>query len=196
MRNPTTKRSLLLTAVYLLLSLAVLIFGFMPTMSKLKQTKNGIASEQKKQNDNHNKISTLQKIDHNPGEFNKTSQIVDNFWPDDLNISQFIVQAEDLAKSNNVILENFSVSESKTKNAKKPATEDEKDKTAKSSKNTKTNSEVSFNLTSLAGYSTILEFIKGMETLPRFNAITSLDLNGTEDGHVNLKLNGKIYYGK
>lgn len=186
------KKTFITASVYLVIFVAIIIFALKPSIDGLEQNKKKIAASQTELNQIYDKLDYLQKISKNPDELKSTEKIVNNYWPDNSDISQFIVQTEDLAKSNNLILDNISIDENKkTSSAKK---DDSKQSSSAKKSNSPSGSQFTFNLQ--APYQSILTFIKGMETLPRFNSISSISLNGTEESGINMRLSGTIYYGK
>ncbi|MFA4995947.1 MAG: type 4a pilus biogenesis protein PilO [Patescibacteria group bacterium] len=177
------KKTIITVSIYLAIFVAITIFALKPSIDGLKQNNKKITSSRTELNQIYDKLDYLQKISKNPDDLKSTEKIVNNYWPDNSDISQFIVQTEDLAKSNSLVLDNISINE--IKNAQ----------TSSTKKNSSPNgSQFTFN--TRTSYSSLLNFIKGMETLARFNSISSIDLNGTEEGTINMRLTGKIYYGK
>lgn len=192
---PIWKKTIIVASIYIVIFMAVIIFALDPALSSLKQNKQKVADGQSKLDTTYVKLNALQKVDKHPDQFKATSDVVNNYWPDNLDVSYFLVQTENLAKGNNLIMENFSVEE-----VKKPVTVKESD-TGKSDGAAKTapkkvENGAQFTLSTTTSYLSILNFIKGMEILPRFNTISLVNLSGTEDGNVNMRLTGKIYYGK
>jgi len=187
------KKIIITASAYTAIFIALIIFALNPSINSLKQHKQKLADSQNKLDETYLKLNSLQKIDKHPEEFKATSEVVNNLWPDNLDISRFIVQTENLAKTNNIILENFSVDE--IKNTAKSTAKDSDSETAKSEKK-KTETGTQFTFSMQSPYNSTLSFIKGMETLSRFNSISSINLSGNDSGIISMRLTGSIYYGK
>lgn len=194
--SSTWKKTIIIVGTYLVIFIIVTIFALKPSIDGLKQNKQKVAAKQTELNQIYDKLDYLQKISKNSKDFESTEKIVNNYWPDNSDISQFIVQTEDLAKNNSLVLDNISINEvKKTKTSTTKGEADDSKQSSAAKKSTAPNGlQFTFNLRT--PYSSILSLIKGMETLPRFNSISSINLSGTEDGNINMKLTGMIYYGK
>lgn len=187
-----------LIALFVVVIGAIIFFGFLPAMKNLKTNRDKMASKQSELNETYKRINVLQKSSKKPEEFAKISESVNNYWPDTLDVSHFIVQTESLAKANNLIIENFSVEQPKVaKPAPKPSSSTDS-KTAPESKTVKksTGSSSQFTFTTKSTYGSVLNLIKGMETLTRLNCVSVLNFSGNEEGSIDLRLTGSIYYGK
>jgi len=191
MTSDSNKTSLII-GFYVVIIAAIVFFGFLPAMRWLKTDRDKLTSKQNELNETYQKIDTLQKSSKNPEELLKISESVNNYWPDTLDVSHFIVQTENLAKANNLIIENFSVEQPKVAKSTSTDTSTGAKKTAK--KNTVSSAQFTF--TTKSSYNSVLNLIKGMETLTRLNCISVLTFNGDEEGNVDLRLTGSIYYGK
>lgn len=193
------------TALSILLYVIVLgtvaYFGLTPALNNLKSNREKLTEKQAELDNTHKKLESLQKASKNP-ELQKISETVNTYWPDNLDVSYFIVQTENLAKNNNLIIENFSVEQPKATKTTKKSTIDESDDKKKSDSGEKTQSSkktsmgTQFTFTTKSSYNSILSLIKDMEILPRYNSISMLSINGDQDGQVDLRLTGNIYYGK
>lgn len=190
------KKIIITAGVYLVIFIAVIVFALNPSINSLKQNKQKISNNQNKLDETYNKLNTLQKIEKHPEEFKAATDMVNNSWPDNLDISHFIVQTENLAKNNSIILENLSVAEAKKSSAKSAPKEDGDSEKAVSEKKKTADTGTQFTFGLQAPYSSVLSFIKGMETLPRFNSISLINLSGNDTGDINLRMTGSIYYGK
>ncbi len=190
------KKIIITASIYLVIFIAVIVFALNPSINSLKQNKQKVVSNQNKLDQTYLKLNTLQKIEKHPEEFKAARGMVNNSWPDNLDISHFIVQTENLAKNNSIILENLSVAEIKKSSVKSAPKEDggSEKATTEKKKDAETGTQFTFGLQ--APYSSVLSFIKGMETLPRFNSISLINLSGDDTGIINLRMTGSIYYGK
>lgn len=191
-------KTYLIIAAYVIFLLAVAFFALSPSINSLKSNRSKLASKQTTLDQTYKKMESLQKASKDPETFKRMSDTVQNYWPDNLDVSYFIVQTENLAKTDNLIIENFSVAEPKTtKSAKADTTSDDSsgNQTTKTEKKSSVNSAL-FTFTSKAPYGSILNLIKGLEGLPRFNSVSMVSLSADEDNQINLRLTGNIYYGK
>ncbi|MCL5410683.1 MAG: hypothetical protein M1324_02375 [Patescibacteria group bacterium] len=185
------RKTIIAAIAYLVVFIAIIIFALSPSIASLKQNKQKMAENQSKLNETYDKLNSLQKTNKHPEELKSAEDTVNKSWPDNSDISQFIVQTEGLAKSNSLILENLSIEESKKQ--KVASSTDDKD-SAKKKNTAPTGTQFTFSLK--APYSSILNFLKGMETLPRFNSLSLINLSGNEDATISVRLTGNIYYGK
>ena len=187
------KKSIIFSCFYLVLFGGLIYFVFMPALSRLKQNKATFDQKQQVLRNNYDKIESLQKIEKNPKEFDTLSTAVNELWPDNQDISKFIVQIESVAKDSNLVIDNFSVVESTVK--KQKATDDSGNASSSNTK-TKTDTGTKFSLAVKSPYSNIIDLIGKMETMARLNAISSIDMNYIDESTINLKLTGGVYYGK
>lgn len=185
-------KSSLSIGLYIVVILSVVFFGLLPAIRSLKGNEDKLAKKQTELNQTYQKIETLQKDSKHPEEFSKISETVNNYWPDNLNVSQFIVQTEEMAKNNGLIIENFSVEEPKT--VKPAPTSNKTDSASKTAK--KAPDGAQFTFTSKTTYNVVLNLIKSMENIARFNTVSMINLSGDQDGQIDMRLTGKIYYGK
>jgi len=177
------RKIVLAIGAYLIIFVAIIVFALKPSLDGLRQNRQKVSSKQTDLNQIYDKLDYLQKISKNPQDLESNEKIVNNYWPDSSDISQFIIQTENLANNNNLVLDNVSINEIKN---------------TKTSSNKKDNSSngSQFSLSLKSSYPSILNFIKGMETLPRFNSISLINLSGTTEGSINVQLTGTVYYGK
>jgi hypothetical protein len=197
--SPSLKKAAIFIAIYLLIFCAVVLFALMPATSSLKQNKTQFSQKQSELNATYTKLNSLQKIEKHPEDFKKTTDSVKNFWPDSLDVGQFLIQTDTLAKSNSLILENVTVNEVKAVKVTPKNDSDDKDddsNPAPADSKSKTPASTQFTFSFKSSYPSVLSFIKGMETLPRFNSLSSIALSGNEDDTIEAKLTGNIYYGK
>jgi hypothetical protein len=92
---------------------------------------------------------------------------------------------EGLAKQLGITINNFSMSETSS------VVGDSKDTPKKKSGGTQQNK---FTLSTNTNFSKIIELLKQMEKLSRFNSATSINIVSGDKGDVNATITGDIYY--
>ena len=173
------KKIYIIIAVFVLIYIIIIALFLIPSINNLKNNKVSLSQKQNELNENYSKITSFQKIAKNPEEFNLIIQTPHNYWPDESNISDFIVQTEGLANEVELIINNFSIEDS-SNSGKKPE---------------KKNESTEFSISAKTGYSNIFNLIKNMEELARLNSISSISLSATDED-ISLKMTGQIYHGK
>lgn len=190
------KKTLINLAVFALLFFGVIFFVLMPTYQRYTQDKSTDAKKKNIVEENNTKINSLQKIAKNSDEFEKIYQNVSNLWPDNLNVSEFMVQIEGLAKDTGLVIDSFSIEEQKTITPTKAKSSDTDDNaTATKSTKTTANTGTKFTMTSKSEYSNVMDLILRMETLARLNAVSSINISAAGPS-LSINIVGHIYYGK
>ena len=174
-----TKKIMLIICLYITLFAAFLYYGYSPVSNRYKKNKSDEAEKKELIVKNNDKIASLQKIESNSADFDKIFTDVNNFLPDSLGVSDFMVQIEGLAKDSGVVIDSFSVEEQKASTTTK----------------SKTDNGTKFSMVFKAPYSTVISLISKMETLARLNSISTVNMTGNGD-KISVNLSGKIYYGK
>jgi len=129
------------------------------------------------------KAISLSKIEKNAISFNKETDSIIAALPDNPEVSQFIVQLENLSTEKQILIKNLSIAENSTG--------------AKAAQPTKTganNTQFSFDIST--DYPALAGLIDRLERFPRFISIDSINLLLTEDQNIAAKISGRIYYGK
>jgi len=190
------KKTLINLAVFALLFFGVIFFVLMPTYQRYTQDKSTDAKKKNIVEENNTKINSLQKIAKNSDEFEKIYQNVSNLWPDNPNVSEFMVQIEGLAKDTGLVIDSFSIEEQKTITPTKAKSSDTDDNaTATKSTKTTANTGTKFTMTSKSEYSNVMDLILRMETLARLNAVSSINISAAGPS-LSINIVGHIYYGK
>ena len=170
------KKNIIVFIIYLLVFASLTVLFLMPTIKNIKDNKKMLAEKQLEFCQVSDEVSTLQKTKKDNSEVKTMFDTVNGYWPDNQDISQFMVQTEGLANKLNIVIENFAITQ--------PATKDKK------------SNSIQFNFTAKAPYPTVIELLRNMESLARFNTISSINLNLDNDGRVSASVIGYIYYGK
>lgn len=179
------KKAIVLLAIYLIAILGIGFFITYPAIKQIQKNKASLFSKQKQLKELYAKVDTLEKINKDPEAFGLIYNTVQGYWPDNQDVSSFMIQTEGMAESKQVVMENFSVTQT---------TADKKNEAGKKSAINKSNLGFSFSVKS--GYPTILSIVQSMETLARYNSIKSINFNLTGDSTVSTVITGNVYYGK
>ena len=100
-------------------------------------------------------------------------------WPDEKEVSAFIVDLENLANGLGLTLKNVSISENAVNN-----------------KNSSKKKQIQFSFDTKADFAKNMAVIASLEKFSRFNSIRQISLNKDSDGLVMMKITGSIYYGQ
>ena len=177
--NSTMKKNLIYIFLLVILFAIIGFFITIPAIQNLSETKQTLNAKQAELDSLSEKVSILQKASIKKEENQEIIDKTNLLWPDSQDISKFMIQTENMAKKNNIVMENFTVSQS-TDTVKKV-------KQAKKS--------IGFSFSSQADYPTTFNIIKDMENLDRFNAIDTINMLLKDNGILTININGKIYYG-
>lgn len=176
------------TILYLLLacSLIVILISFiiLPTVTNIKENKKTLTSKQTEFIDNEDKVAILKNFQKNPDNFQDRLDKINGLWPTESEVSNFIINLENIASAENITLKNISMTEPKSVAAKK------KDS------NSKKKMAVGFSFDTQTSFAQNLAIIKNMESLSRFNSIKQINLTEQDGGTVLMKIIGSIYYGE
>lgn len=191
MNTEAYKKTIITSVIYIAIFCLIFFFGLKPAISESKTIKDKITSNNTKISANSSKIEAINNITKKQKDFDKMEETVNNYLPDNLNSSQFIVEIEGLAKDLNFNVDSLSMSEPTTaEKAAAAKTTKNTDKTAigKSQKN-------GFTLSGKTEYASMVDFLSRMEKLSRLNTIDALDVTPDENS-LNFKITGNIYYVK
>lgn len=192
MNTEVYKKTIITSVIYIAIFCLIFFFGLKPAISKSQTIKEKIVSNNTKIEANTSKIAAINNITKKQKDFDKMEETINNYLPDNLNSSQFIVEIEGLAKELNFNVDSLSMSEPTTaEKAAAAKTVKTTDKNASSSKSQKN----SFTLSGKTEYSSMVEFLSRMEKLSRLNTIDAIDIT-PEENTLNFKINGYIYYVK
>lgn len=180
-------------ALYLAFIIAVGYFLLFPNITKLASNQQLLAQKKSQFEINEDKISSLEKTNQSIAEFEQKNKTVIELLPDNPEVSSFVVNVEALAKSLDQNITNFTIDNILTSSKSKSTNTEDGEVAAESSK--KSDKGIKFSINSSSDFSGFLNFISKMETLARFNTISSIELS-TKDLSLNYKLTGYIYNGK
>jgi hypothetical protein len=173
--------------IFIILGFAAVTYFFtLPAMENVRANKIVFEKKQTELQNLYAKVDILEKASKDSSGYNKIISTINNYWPDNQEISTFIIQTEELAKAEGIVLENFSITQ---------ITSDQKKADAKTSKTT-AKSYVKFSFSTKSTYPVAYDLLKNMEILARFNSINQISLTLDQDNAVNTTLTGEIYYGK
>jgi Tfp pilus assembly protein PilO len=160
------------------LSLIILIniFLIIPASTSIKQNQKLLTEKIERYTSQEKKISTLQSIQGKSEEQTSQLEKINSLWPDEKQVSNFIVDLENMANIENITLRNITISESANSKNKK-------------------DSEIQFSFDTKTSFNQILNIIKNLEKFSRFNTIKQLGFANDSEGLISLKVTGSIYYG-
>lgn len=147
------------------------------------------------------KLSALKEFEKNKEGLDQTKGEVFGLLPDEASASGFILNIESISRQLGVVVDSLSVNEIKA--TKAPAKTDD-NTTAKAAEpaaaapKAAAEKALSFSANLTADYGKSQSFLKALEMLPRFNTVETLSLTNysIETGTMNLRTEGKIYYGR
>lgn len=177
----TIKSMLLYLSLLVIMTALLLAFILLPLISNIKVGKQQLAEKQTKYNDEENRVVTLKSLEKNKDDLQTKIDRINNLWPDDKEVSNFIVNLEGLANQQNITLKNVAISESTSSSA------------SKSDKKVK---KIQFSFDTQTTFNQNLAIIKSMEKFSRFNAISQINFTKDNDGSILMKITGSIYYGQ
>lgn len=202
---------LIYTGLYLSILVLVIIFGIMPQYGSLNANQEELAKARSDLNIATKKRASLEDLSKDQPKIDQIKQIVFEYLPDTKNNSDFVVKVEALAKDLSVTIDTFSFTEVKVKTPAKTDTSENTDNGKNDQSNTSnstssaqtTNKEEpknysEFSISLSADYGAIIQFIEKLESFPRINNIDSIIVSGYDkaSGKLNLRLTGRIFYGK
>ena len=191
------------------------IFAINPLLSRLLDNQSKINDMSQELSITQDKLTQLKTLEKQKDNIGSIILAVNGYLPDDSEASEFIVHLEKTTSQIPVVIDSLSVTESKTttsKSASKTTDSSDESSSKKSNSNSDTSSSTSkttsskasseksltFSASFKSNYDNIITFFQQMETFSRFNTIESISLSGynEKDGVMNLKIDGKLYYGK
>jgi Tfp pilus assembly protein PilO len=191
MKSPTT--IIIIKIIATILVIAAFYFLFLTSkINQLVKNQSDIEKISLELRNADKKLQQLKDVDKNKKSLEDTKILVNNFWPEEQEASSFIVNIEQTTTAIPLIVDSLNVAEPKATKATK--TTDKKDtKTSAPS-----NKYLDFTASFSSPYQNILTFFEKMESLSRFNTIESVSLGGynEDEGTLNLRVQGKIYYGR
>lgn len=187
-----------------MLIFGITIFWFTaPTLSSLAVNKKAFYDKQAELNLIYQKTDALRSAQKKQDQYKEAVDRVATWWPDNQDISKFIIQTEEMAKKNNTVISNFSISQPVA--VKKPIEEEKETKDAKSdaasqATNKKTPAKPvkkssQFNFSYQSTYPVAHSILEAMEGFDRYNTVDSVNMIVNEKQEVSTSLVGRIYYG-
>jgi len=178
------KTSLLYLLLVCSLTAILIIFVTLPTVTSIRENKKTLSAKQTEFVSNEEKVSILRGLQKNQDSLTARIDKINSLWPDQSEVSNFIVNLENISAFENINLKNIAMSEPKTAASNSTASKAKKKKS------------VQFSFDTQASFAQNLAIIKNMERLSRFNSIKQLNLTRGEDDVVFMKITGNIYYGQ
>lgn len=179
--NPFWRKNLLILALIIFGYSAIIFFVIIPSVNQTTESKKAITDKQQELDLLDFQLQTLQKRTHFSEAFDVIKSGTSSLLPNNTETSTFIVQLENLANENRAIISNLSITEPKL--------------TTKGSDKTQVQA-ITFSFNVDSSYDTITSIMKGLETLPRFNSVSSINMIARDDGTISTLIKGTIYYGK
>lgn len=200
--SPSVTKIIIKVSITLIGAIAIFYFLISPKIKEVAENQTSLEDIGSQLTIATSELQQLKKIDKDKEGLSKTKEIVDGYLPDNGEASSFIVTLEHTASEIPVIIDSLSVAE--TKAAATKSTSDSSDDEAKTGsatpKTTTKTAEKSldFSATLVSTQDNIITFLQRMENLNRFNTIESFSLGGysADKGTLNLRIEGKAYYGK
>jgi len=152
-------------------------------VTNIKENKKSLSGKQAEFLTNEEKIYALKTLQKNPEDLQKRINKINNLWPANSEVSNFIVNLENTAKLQNITLKNITMSEPKTISDAK-----------KGSKNSK--KAIQFSFDTQATFAQNLAIVRSMEGLSRLNSIKQINFTRGDEGSIFMKITGNIYYGE
>jgi len=175
----------LILILILILAVESIIFSFvsMPLAGNIFEAKKTLVKKESELAGLKDKLAVLKETKANSAETDQIYRKAKDLWPDDKGVSNFIVNLEDLAKSEALTFDSIAIQEATAA------------KSAKAAKG-KSSQAVQFNFNSSGSYEKMMNIIRKLERFDRFNRLTSLNLTTKEADNVAVKIMGEIFYGK
>jgi Tfp pilus assembly protein PilO len=149
-----------------------------PFIQSIRENKEILSKKQTELLEKEEKILILKNWQKNSDKLKAKVEKINALWPNDKDVSKFIVDLENLANQENLTLRNVTVSESNSK-----------------SKSKNKRKEIQFSFDTKSDFGKDLATITQMERFSRFNTIKQINFNRDEEGLVTMKVTGTIYYG-
>jgi Tfp pilus assembly protein PilO len=158
-------------------------FVLRPLISEYRESQTVYADKSNEVATMDEKINLLQIKQKNRDEIDKMSREIDKLYPDSPETSDFIIQIEKLANEKGVIINNLSISESKGSDTKK--TKDAKDSQG-----------MTFSFDLSTSYNSLVDILRSLEHFERLTSLDNVNILSHNDDALNIKITGKIFYGK
>lgn len=177
-----TKKYIILSALANII-IAILVFlVILPSSLSIADNKKAIAKSQNELDSIQRKTDDLKKIARSKNTA-EMLQKINSLWPNDKEISAFIINLENLAKEQSLTFDNLSIAEIA------------KAKPKKSGENKSSSSDIQFSFSTSGGYDQVMTIIRKLESFSRFNAVSSIQMTRKDQTTVSMQITGLIYYG-
>lgn len=174
------KSSILYLCLLVSMALLLIFFVVTPLVQNVRQNKKMLADKQALFISQEEKASLLKNMQKNPEVLKNKVGVIDSLWPNDKEVSSFIVDIENLANAKGITIKNVAISEN--------VISKEKSKTKRSS--------IQFSFDIKTDFDKDMAMIKSLEKFVRFNNLRQLNFSKDEEGLVSMKVTGLIYYGE
>ena len=164
----------LIALIGILLSLLIL-----PVIGSINDRKSVLLKQQNDFKSQEQRSILLKTMQKDSTEFQMKVNKAGLLWPDEKEVSAFIVDLENLANALGLNLKNVSISENAVNN-----------------KNSSKKKQIQFSFDTKADFAKNMAVIASLEKFSRFNSIRQISLNKDNDGLVMMKITGSIYYGQ
>jgi len=151
--------------IFALLYFALIWFVGLPRFSQVKEKIKSLSSNQMKLNELQVKRTNLEKFKKDETRIEKALEKAKIIVPQSKNVPDFIVQLEGGASETGNVISQLSFTD------------------------------LSFTLSIKGDFNSLLSYIKSLESLARFNTVSSLTANMGSEGKLETKIEGQIYAG-
>lgn len=183
-----TIKKIIMPLILLVSLYAIIVFlVLLPAIGSISESKIVLSKRTAELQTIENKINVLKQTGSDKEKTDTILATVSELWPDNKDVSTFIISLENMAKNQGLTFNNVSISEP----AKTSSTEGSDTKSATLNKNS-----VQFAFDTSGNYDQIDQIVKSLENFERFDSITSVTLSATTGSNLNAKFTGLIYYGK
>lgn len=197
MKNIINKQLIIISVVFLTLSIG-LIFGIAkPRLSIFKQRYNELSQSQNKLASLTAKKENLIKLKKDETRIENALKKAENILPDQKQTAQFLVQLEAFSSETGNTLKSISMTEEPKKKETKKEEGEIKEETKEEPKPAVATSAYQTITLSIAlggSFKQLLDFLTYSESLARFVSFPSLTITSAPDNLIETKLEGEIYY--
>lgn len=204
---------LIYIGIFLAILVLIIIFGILPQYHNFVNNQKTLAQTKAELNSTAKKRVALEELSKDQTKIDLIKQTTSEYLPQNPENSDFVVKVEALAKELSITIKTFAFIEEKTKTPAKTDTSESENgtKTAKESsatnsadtgKTTKPKAEPKnyseFSIDFSAEYGATTQFLEKMESFPRVNSITSINISSYDPNTSTsgLRITGRIFYGQ
>ncbi|HOX41077.1 MAG TPA: type 4a pilus biogenesis protein PilO [bacterium] len=183
MTRRVIKKLILLLLITGITTGAVVYFALMPLLQNIANNKDKLNGAQEDLGQLALETSVLQKASKNQENSDETFNKISSLWPNEKNISAFMVSLESLAKEEGLTISNVAITE--------PVVVQSKGKKKEPSP-----SKVLFTFEAEGSYGKVINLTKKLENFSRLTSVHDLKIIAKEADLVSIKVSGGIYYGR